>query len=50
MYRVTYDYRAKDGFLTNETVLYQELQRAFILIRALASRKDVIGKPILERV
>jgi len=50
MYRVIYDYTTKEGFLETNSIVYNELRLAFAFIRSLTSRKDVIGKPVLERV
>lgn len=50
MFRVSYDYRTKDGFLETDVIDYKELRLAFAFIRTLCFRRDVIGKPILERV
>jgi hypothetical protein len=47
---VTYDYRAKDGFLATNIMKYQELRSAFAFLKLLSCRTDLIGKPILERI
>lgn len=50
MYRVTYDYITRNGFLETDVIDYKELKLAFAFIRTLTFRKDVVGKPILERI
>ena len=50
MCKVTYDYVAKDGFLTQDIMKFNDLKTAFAFIRSVASRRDVVGKPILERM
>jgi major membrane immunogen (membrane-anchored lipoprotein) len=50
MVRVTYDYRTRDGFLETDSIVYKEMKLAFAFIKTLASRRDVVGKPVLERI
>jgi hypothetical protein len=50
MIRVTYDYRTRDGFLETESVVYKEMKLAFAFLRTLNFRRDVVGKPVLERI
>jgi hypothetical protein len=50
MIRVTYDYRSRDGFLETDSIVYNELKLAFAFLRTLGFRRDLIGKPVLERV
>lgn len=50
MFTVTYDYKAKDGFLATSVMKYVELKTAFAFLKLLSCRTDLIGKPILERV
>ena len=50
MIRVTYDYRSRDGFLETDSIVYKELKLAFAFLRTLGFRRDLIGKPVLERV
>ena len=50
MIKVTYDYRSKDGFLVTDSIVYKEMKFAFAFIKTLASRRDVVGKPVLERI
>lgn len=50
MYRVIYDYKDQKGFLQTGSVVYNELRLAFSFIRSLRLDKNLIGKPIVERV
>lgn len=50
MFRVSYDYLEKRGFLETDVIDFTELRMAFAFINTLRHRKDVVGKPILERV
>lgn len=50
MYRVIYDYKTREGFLETDVIDYKELKMAFAFIRTLTFRRDVVGKPVLERV
>ena len=50
MYRVIFDYTTKEGFLETKSIVYNELRLAFAFIRSLTSRKDIVGKPTIERV
>jgi hypothetical protein len=50
MYRVTFDYVERDGFLNTKSVTFKELKAAFSWIRNLDYYNKIVGKPILERV
>jgi hypothetical protein len=50
MTRVTYDYRTRDGFLETESIVYKEVKLALAFLRILMNRRDVIGKPVIERI
>lgn len=50
MYRVTFDYKTKNGFLETDTIKYDNLKLAFAFLRVLSLRRDVVGKPILEMI
>ena len=50
MFKVTFDYKAKDGFLETKSVTFQELKSAMSWINNLSKHNTLVGKPILERV
>lgn len=50
MYRVSYDYTARDGFLQTDSIVYKEFKLACAFIRTLMTRRDVVGKPTLEKI
>jgi hypothetical protein len=50
MVRVIYDYRTRDGFLETDSIVYKELKLAFAFLHTLRYRRDLIGKPVLERI
>jgi hypothetical protein len=50
MYRVTFDYKDKNGFLKTETEKFTEFKAACSWIRGLTNRYLLVGKPVLERI
>jgi len=50
MFRVIYDYRDRNGFISTDMIDYKELKLALAFIRELSLKKNIIGKPILERI
>lgn len=50
MFKVTFDYKAKDGFLETKSVTFRELKSAMSWISNLSKQNTLVGKPILERV
>jgi hypothetical protein len=48
MIKVIYDYKTNEGFLMTRFEEYKELRLAMEFARSLASRKDVVGKPVLD--
>lgn len=50
MFKVTFDYKAKDGFLETKSMTFQELKSAMCWINNLSKQNTLVGKPILERV
>jgi len=50
MCKVTYDYKDAYGFIQTEVIRFYELKKAFAFLRTLSCRKDIIGKPCIERI
>jgi hypothetical protein len=50
MFKVTYDYKAKDGFLAEGEEFFASMKAAFAYINKLAEKYKLVGKPIIERV
>jgi hypothetical protein len=50
MFKVTFDYKAKDGFLTEGEIVFNSLKAAFMCINTLAEKYKLVGKPTIERV
>ena len=50
MFKVTYDYKAKDGFLAEGVEFFASMGSAFDYINKLADKYKLVGKPTIERV
>ena len=51
MFKVIYDFKAKDGFLLTSEQLFKNMQDAIHFMHVIMSKDDyLIGKPILERM
>ena len=50
MFKVTFDYRAKDGFLTQGEMFFDTMKAAFLYINTLCQNTKIVGKPTIERV
>ena len=50
MVKVSFDYRDEYGYLQSMSIVYREMRQAFALLKTLSARKDIIGKPCIERV
>jgi len=50
MFKVTYDFKTKDGFLETKSVTFKEMKSAFDCMQNLSKKYTIVGKPILERV
>ena len=50
MFKVTFDYRGKDGFLTQGEMFFNTMKSAFAYINSLCDNFKIVGKPTIERV
>jgi hypothetical protein len=50
MFKVTFDYRGKDGFLTQGEMFFNTLKAAFVYINSVCQNIKIVGKPTIERV
>jgi len=50
MFKVTFDYKEKDGFLAQRTFFFDTMKDAFVCINTLCQNFKLVGKPTIERV
>lgn len=50
MFKVTFNYRAKDGFLAEGEEFFASMKSAFAYINKLTDKYNLIGKATIERV
>lgn len=50
MFKVTFDYKSKDGFLAQEEMFFDTMKAAFLCINTLCKNFKLVGKPTIERV
>ena len=51
MFKVIYDFKAKDGFLLTNEMIFKTIQDAMHFMHVVSSKDNyLIGKPILERM
>lgn len=48
-YKVLYNVKSNDGFLTEKTDFFATLKEAFIFVRRLKQSRDTLGSPMIER-
>jgi len=50
MFKVTFNYKAKDGFLAEGEEFFATMKSAFAYINKLTDKYNMIGKATIERV